>query len=143
MTQSQSKFQHPRTYSPAPWPPKVGELVILLAEPRGFVGVLVSQDADQCQVKLLDSIEVRLFHIEDLISTGLTPDELCKQYQPDAQTLSANLAVERSLPDFSKFKKKTTKKPREQKPLTEFQTQQLKALLIEKIKAVGLKLKET
>ena len=135
---------HPRLLSPAPWPPKEGQLVILLGEPKGFVGVLKERKLNKCKVRLLDAQnEIKDYNIKELISTGRTPEYLCSQYKPTPIELSQAVGIERSLPDFGKFRKKSVSKKREPKQISEAQKEFLKRLLVEKLKAVGIKLKET
>lgn len=136
-----------RNCSPAPWPPRVGQLVVLLAEPRGFVGVLVERKLNMCKVRLLDSQdEPREYHVEQLIATGRSPVDLLSGYELTDVQLSDNLATERSLPDFEQLYKKPktvgrASKKKEQKPLTEVQLVFIKRLLVDKLKAAGIKLK--
>jgi len=128
------------------WPPKPGQLVILLGEPRGFVGLLLERKLNTCKVRLLDSeLEPIDYHVEQLIATGHTPEDIVAKYKPTDIQLSHSLDVERSLPDFERLQKKSTKTKakREKKPLTEVQLMFLKRLLVDKLKAAGIKLKET
>ena len=148
---------HPRDCSPAPWPPQVGELVVLLTEPesqtRGYVGQLVAyQSTDQtgvgqvyAHIRLLDSadkpLQVSVMH---LISTGKHPDDLIKMYEPSDIALSSAVELERSLPDFDLYKKTkaSAKKPKSKQTLKS----QLAGLSADQqeqlIRLVMLKLKE-
>jgi len=154
-------FKHPSTYSPAKWPPEVGELVIIREKVvgdtnllNGFCGVLQARDSKNGFVKLLDSEEVSLkcFLLKELISTGKTPDELLQNIQPSQTDLSKALEVERSFPDFDLYPRttlsSTSAKPKGRKPvsqkvkeLTVDQTEYLKKMLIEQLTAAGIKLK--
>ena len=145
---------HPREFSPAPWPPRVGQLVVVyLADVgdenglNGYCGILREINREtSCRVQLLDSeSEWKDFRIDQLISTGKTPEDLLKQYAPSPQSLSAALAQERGFPDFEKFKrrKSTGKKPKKKKELSADQTAFLKKLIVQKLQEAGVGVKET
>ena len=123
-------------YSPHQWPPVVGQLVILLDEPRGYVGVLVSVRDKSGYVRLLDSTDDYVqMDLTSLLSTGKTPQDLITQYELTPQELSKGLATERSFPDFSRVKK-TTKKGgvKKKKVLTEANKMYLAGLIKEALR---------
>jgi len=123
-------------YSPHSWPPQVGQLVILLDDPRGYVGILLSITGDRTEVKLLDAQdEVFETNLSALLPTGKTPQDLVLQYEPTALSLSQNLAIERSIPDFTRLRKSTKKGgTRKKKVLTEANKMFLAKLIKEELK---------
>lgn len=148
-----SLFSHPRTYSPAPWPPKVGELVVIRQKTvgdenglNGFCAVVeyLNPLKPIVGVRLLDSEdkELKRFPLEELISTGKSPSELLAEFMPTDLEFSEALRIERSLPDFSLFKR--TKKPgtkspkakKSEKELSPEQVSLLKKLIIAKLKEI-------
>jgi len=146
---------HVRDCSPAPWPPQVGELVILYTSPesklRGFVGWVerIEVTSGRYMVRLLDSHTnnpTMTFFPEELISTGKTGDELVKQYLMDDLSLSQAIETERSMPDFDLVKPKTkAKSSTKAKPKS--LNQALKSLTPEQVESLArlvlTKLKET
>ena len=148
MSTDQSQPMHPRDLSPYPWPPEVGEVVILYTSPdsktRGYVGLVeqLETNSGRYSIRLLDSTDKTLIlSALELIPTGKTPAELVAQYQPSDLDLSKAVETERSLPDFSKLKTKKTKaqpKPKTLnqalKSLSEDQTKALARLLMLRIK---------
>lgn len=148
-------FSHPRTYSPAPWPPRVGELVVIRQKTvgdenglNGFCGVVEYLDPLKpvVGVRLLDSEdkELKRFPLEELISTGKTPADLLTEFAPTDAEFSEALRIERSLPDFNLFKKlskkgggvKKTKPKKSEKELSPEQVSLLKKLIIAKLKEI-------
>jgi hypothetical protein len=95
--------------SPAPWPPRVGECVIITQPPNGYAGVVESLLNDgYVLVRLLDQLPQKpalRVDVHQLISTGKTPAQLVEQYIPTPDSLVAALAEERSVPDFSHARK--------------------------------------
>jgi len=126
-------------YSPHSWPPKVGQIIILLDDPRGYVGVLLSITGDRSEVKLLDAQdEVLDVELSALLPTGKTPRDLILQYEPTALSLSQNLAIERSIPDFTRLRKSTKKGgPKKKKVLTEANKMFLAKLIKEALAKKG------
>lgn len=136
------------TITPHAYPVRAGELTILLCEPRGYCALVLSVYSDKAVVRLLDA-EVR--HIEtvwldDLIPTRKTPLDFLKLYEPTPQTLSRALEKEREQVDFTKLKKRTSKKTGEKKiakktkPLVKTlsigQKDQLKDILMARLKEI-------
>lgn len=122
-------------YSPHKFPPKLGEVVILLDEPRGYVGILVGVDDTIGIVRLLDS-QAGDFKtpLTSLLPTGKTPTDLTSQYSSTPEEFSQNLSVEREFPDFSRIKKKKGGgKKKEPKKMTQEQKVFLAKLIKQKL----------
>ena len=114
MTTTSSNKPHPRDLSPAPWPPQVGELVILYTSPesklRGFVGWTERIESGRYMVRLLDSHTGHpglTVSPEELISTGKLGQSLVEQYIASDLELSQAVENERTLPDFELVKPRT------------------------------------
>lgn len=148
-----SLFSHPRTYSPAPWPPKVGELVVIRQKTvgdenglNGFCAVVKGFTASRALIQLLDSEDKKWleFDQEEVISTGKTPADLLAEFMPTDLEFSEALRIERSLPDFNLFKRpskkgtgvKKTKTKKSEKELSPEQVSLLKKLIIAKLKEI-------
>lgn len=101
----------PTLYSPIKRLARVGELAILLDNPRGYCVVVVEADSQQASVRFLDDT-VDTYHTYPLLSlipTGKTPQSIIEQYEPTPQELDVAVDYERSLPDFTKVYKKKGK----------------------------------
>lgn len=101
----------PRRYSPAPWPPRIGELVILLDEPRGYCAELIVTCEGYASVVLLDDEDrtLRRYPINSLISTGKRPADLVSMYLPDPLSFDQAVENERGNIDFTKLKRPKAK----------------------------------
>ena len=127
-------------YSPHSWPPSIGEVVILLDTPRGYVGVLEEVKMGIAQVRLLDSHQDRgvvISPLSGLLSTGKLPHDLVERYELSSRNLSENLSTERSFPDFSRLPSKRSTTPKKKKQLTEAQLKFVARLIKAKLKEAG------
>ena len=132
------KPYNPSLYTPSRKPFAIDDLVIILDHPRGYCAKVVSVSRFQITVQLLDNDEKLLNYPQrELIQTGKQAHTLIEQYELSAEAFDENLDTERGLPDFGKFKKKTSTKPRakkEPKKLTEFQKKLIGDMLRERLK---------
>lgn len=130
-------------YSPHSWPPSVGQIVILLDEPRGYVGVLDRIEGIYGYVRFLDSTEELIqTDLMSLLATGKTPQDLITQYELTPQEFSTGLANERTFPDFSRTKttrKGGVKKKKKPKVLTEANKMYLAGLIKAALSKKGVK----
>ena len=157
-------FDHPKNYSPAHWPPEVGTLAIIREKEvastnslNGFVLVVCAADSSHAFGRLLDStmIDMKCFPLDELIATGKTPDQLMEMFQPTSEEVSKALEVERSMPDFDAYPRRSSststsakKTPRGRKSavqkineMSPEQVAQLKSLLMQTLQAQGIELK--
>lgn len=132
------KPYNPCLYAPSKKPLAVGDLVILLENPRGFCAEIVQLNPSSVIVRFLDSdiSSTRMFLKNEVIQTGKTPYDLISQYLPTAVELANALTKERSMPDFGRVKSKTKggKKPKAPKDLTPEQKKVLARLVMMKLK---------
>ena len=117
--------------------PKVGQLIIL--NPRGYVGTLVSLSPNWSTIRLLDSeAELWLVATGQLIKTNLYGHDLTSPYKPTAQQLAHALEVERSAVEWKKLtaKPKTTSKTKKVKALTAEQKEAVVRLMMQRLKEI-------
>lgn len=133
--------------TPHAWPVRTGQVAITLQNPRGYCVEVLSIRVNEAVVRYLDSQESEFSQpLFSLIPTGKTPEDLIALYTPTPQSLDLALDIERSIPDFTKLKKKgggkgKVKKAKKAKKgeLTEVQKEQLKVLLLQRWKELQQK----
>lgn len=142
---SNLKPYQPYLYTPSRKPLEVGDLVVLLASPRGYCAQIVDIQRFSVSVRLLDaepSIDSLLtYGRNELIQTGKKARIFTHQYEPNSIDFDNSLDLERGLPDFNKFKVKkkgpgkiVLKTKKEPKKLTEFQKKQIGDMLRARLK---------
>lgn len=136
------KPYQPHLYTPSRKPLEVGDLVVMLASPRGYCAQVIDIQRFSVSVRLLDSDpgfgSVLTYDRNELIQTGKQAQTLVNQYEPTPESFDEALDLERAIPDFSKvkIKKKGGGQTRKKidKPLTEFQKKQIGDMLRARLK---------